>query len=411
MASTEQLERNLKLYPGFVMALDALFWTPVFILLFSSKFPISQVLLLECIYYIAVVSLELPTGYFSDKIGRRSTLLIAAALLGLSYLLFFIGDSFSMFVAAKILMATGFAFKSGTDASFHYDTHQALERTEEFGDAEARVSSLSFRASAAGALIGGLAGALSLSFPFALSAVAAFVAMALMSLCVEPTHSHDRSTKPFGEQFFQTLGEFEDYTLRWLLGVAVLSIVLVHVPYQVFQPYIKLLWSGESEAGAMSPIISGAHVFLVMLFGSWIAGQSMNIRRKLGLCKTFLLSTLLQNLIILVSALFLHPLGVLALAMRNGPKGLYMAPLSAAVNERIPTEHRATYLSLQSLAGRLAFGGLLLMLSLVVGKEFVDWPSLSRISEFSFYAGMSGWILLLLTAKFVRDKSETDPNP
>ncbi len=84
---------------------------------------------------------------------------------------------------------------------------------------------------------------------------------------------------------------------------------------------------------------------------------------------------------------------------------MYTAPLSAEVNKRIPTSHRATYLSLQSLAGRLAFGTLLFMISTVVGEGRVDWSAVSKVSEFSFYAGMAGWIMLLLTAKFVRDKS------
>jgi uncharacterized membrane protein YdcZ (DUF606 family) len=95
---------------------------------------------------------------------------------------------------------------------------------------------------------------------------------------------------------------------------------------------------------------------------------------------------------------------VFVLLFRNAPKGLYVAPLSAEVNARIPTSLRATYLSLQSLAGRLGFAGLLWMLSLVVGDGRADWLSISRIAEFSFYAGMIGWMLLLLTARFVEEK-------
>ena len=75
MASQAELERNLKLYPWYSMALESLFWAPVFILLFASKFSISEVLLLESVYYIAVVILEVPSGYVSDRMGRRPTLM------------------------------------------------------------------------------------------------------------------------------------------------------------------------------------------------------------------------------------------------------------------------------------------------------------------------------------------------
>jgi MFS family permease len=40
----------------------------------------SRVLRLEAIYYIAVVILEVPSGYFSDRFGRRQTLLIACGV-------------------------------------------------------------------------------------------------------------------------------------------------------------------------------------------------------------------------------------------------------------------------------------------------------------------------------------------
>ena len=189
MPSQAELERNLKLYPWYSMALESLFWAPVFILLFSSRFSITQVLQLEGIYYVAVVLLEVPSGYVSDRVGRKSTLIVAACLLAVAYAVFFLGDTFAVFVVAKVLMAAGFSFKSGTDASFHYDSHQALGRSSSFGDAEARVSSLNFRGAACAALLGGFAGMGNLSVPFALSAIASFVAMGIMAPCVEPTRS------------------------------------------------------------------------------------------------------------------------------------------------------------------------------------------------------------------------------
>ena len=147
-----------------------------------------------------------------------------------------------------------------------------------------------------------------------------------------------------------------------------------------------------------------------MLVGSFVAAKSMIIHRKLGMRKTFLCSILFQNFIILPAAFVLHPSVVLLMLLRNAPKGMYMAPLSSEVNARIPTHLRATYLSLQSLAGRLGFAGLLWMLSIVVGEGQTSWSSVSKISEFSFYLGITGWMLLLLTARFVDEKPSVDGN-
>ena len=402
--SQRGLERNLKLYPWFSMVLEALFFAPVFFLLFSSKFPLEQVLQLEGIYYLAVVILEVPSGYFSDRLGRKPTLIISALCLACSYLLFFTGTTFELFALAKVLMAAGFAFKSGTDASFHYDSHQSLGITGQFGDAEARVASLNLRAAGIAALIGGFAGMYELSLPFAFSAVGATIAAGLMVTCVEPTKSGERSNVSFGKQLGNTLSQLRDCSLAWLLGVAVLSIVLVHVPYELYQPYVDLLWHSNDKELNTSPIITGIHAFIVMLIGSWVAARSMKFRRRFGLRKTFLLSVLLQNLLFLPAALFLHPAVVFVLLFRNAPKGLYMAPLSEAVNERIPTNLRATYLSVQSLAGRLAFASCLLAISLVVGDGKTDWTSLSLMAKIFFGVGTTGWMILLLTARFVKEK-------
>ena len=64
------MDRNVRLYPIYQAARSSTFWLPVFFLYFSSKFDVADVLLLEAIYYGAVVALEVPSGYLSDRLGR-----------------------------------------------------------------------------------------------------------------------------------------------------------------------------------------------------------------------------------------------------------------------------------------------------------------------------------------------------
>jgi hypothetical protein len=74
------------------------------------------------------------------------------------------------------------------------------------------------------------------------------------------------------------------------------------------------------------------------------------------------------------------------------------------VNERIPTNLRAAYLSVQILAGRLAFATCLLAMSLIVGGGNTNWNSLSLMAKIFFGVGTAGWMILLLTARFVKEK-------
>ena len=95
------LKRTVRLYPWYVFFRDCYFWGPAFFLYFSSALPLSQVLWLEAIYYVSVALLEVPSGYVSDRFGRRPTLLFSTACLTSAYLLFFVGNDFSTFALAQ----------------------------------------------------------------------------------------------------------------------------------------------------------------------------------------------------------------------------------------------------------------------------------------------------------------------
>ena len=72
------LERNLRLYSLYVPLSRFYFTAPVFFLYFSERFPIDRVLQLEALYYFAVVALEVPSGYLSDRLSRSAVLRTSA---------------------------------------------------------------------------------------------------------------------------------------------------------------------------------------------------------------------------------------------------------------------------------------------------------------------------------------------
>lgn len=73
------IARNARLYPWYAGLFNAHFWMPVFFLYFLRYMPLVDVLRLEAVYYLGVVLLEVPSGYFSDRFGRKLTLLISNA--------------------------------------------------------------------------------------------------------------------------------------------------------------------------------------------------------------------------------------------------------------------------------------------------------------------------------------------
>lgn len=356
-----ELTRSVRLYPIYAPLAQAYFWLPVFFLYFNEHMPIEQVLRLEAIYYVAVVVLEVPSGYLSDTLGRRLTLLISAASAIFAYALFFLGGSFGIFVLAQIGLAASMAFRSGTDTSFHYDLLKCLGREDAYPQREARITRNVFIASAGAALLGGAVSIFALRVAYGLSLLAACVAFALVLLFAEPDReaSTARQASGFFLQIRACLAYLSQPVLGWLMLFSVFMTVVNHIPYEFYQPYIQLL-GGE----APTPLLTGLHTALTMGIAAWFARQSIRLRDHLGTRSALMLSAGVQVVLIALMGFFFHPVVALLLALRSVPRALMIAPLNAAVVPRLQQHHRATYLSIQSLIGRLSFS---LCLTLLAG--------------------------------------------
>jgi len=399
LARVGSLERNVRLYPRYAGLFNGLFWLPVFFLYFLQRLPLQEVLLMESLYYGAVVLLEVPSGYVSDVLGRRAVLLMGALSLVLAYGTFCLGTSFSALAVAQALLAVGVAFNSGSDTSFHYDSLTGLGRREEFAAREAVVARVSLVSGAVAALVGGVVGAFDLRLAYALSLVGAVLMVLHVIAFVEPAPQRPDTARGFVHHLGACMGHLRNSSLRWLTLFAVLMTVLNHVPYELYQPYLRLVGKGSVLTDTGVPAVAGVHVFLTMLVGAWAAHRSVRLRDRIGLARTLLLCALVQVMIIAaIGAVLSLPVVGLVL-LRGVPRGLMTAPLSAAVAPLVGDSTRATFLSLQSLAGRLAFSGVLFALaSFLPDGGAVDWPSVALMARASTVLGVVGIVMLALSA-------------
>ncbi|MEE9293903.1 MAG: hypothetical protein V3W34_02915, partial [Phycisphaerae bacterium] len=189
--------------------------------------------------------------------------------------------------------------------------------------------------------------------------------------------------------------------------------VLNHVPYEFYQPYIKLISDDLLAPAAPAPAVAGLHMAVAMLIGAYAAARSIRVRDRVGVGPTLLLSGALQTALIAVMAVALQAWIIPLVLLRVAPRGLMTAPLNAAVTPRVPQAQRATYLSIQSLAGRLSFAALLLGLSVLAGQGTdPDWPSLSRMLRACSLFAVVGLFVLLITQRWCFSRRPgPDPPP
>ncbi len=397
------MKRNVALYPVYQFFFNCGFWLPVFFLYFSAHVPLARVLQLEAIYYVTVVVLEVPSGYFSDTVGRRRTLVISSCGLIASYTLFYFGDTFAVFAMAQVCLAVGISFNSGTDTSLHFDSLSGIGRAGEYAQREAGAHRLALLARGVAALAGGVAATWQLRAAYGLSLLAAVGTLLTVALLVEPAR-HDDAPAPRGllRQVAACFGQLRNRSLVWLGGFAVLMIVINHVPYELYQPYLDLLIEDRQLdlPGNGTPLVSGVVTAITALIASWAAGRSIRLRDRIGLAPTLLLTTMIQVVIMAVMGLLLHEVVLFLILLRSVPAAMMEPPLRGAVTPQLPRSLRATYLSVQSLAGRLAFAATLLLLSL--GAEpgaTPSWPALSWMSQTCALIGAAGFAVLAATSR------------
>ena len=105
---------------------------------------------------LALLCLELPTGWFADRVGHRASLIAGSAVQVIGMIWCWLGEGVAGLVTATVLVALGDAFRSGADAALVYRTCHALNREDEFQAIEARANAVELGALVALVLTGGV---------------------------------------------------------------------------------------------------------------------------------------------------------------------------------------------------------------------------------------------------------------
>lgn len=364
-ASPTDVERNLALYPWYQAARNLLFWLPVFFLYFGRHVPIADVLALEAIYYATVVVLEVPSGYLSDRLGRKPTLVLASACWALACLVFAVTSSFAAFAAAQAVLAAGMALSSGTDGALLYDTLARLGRTHEFAAREGRAQAWGRLSLGLAALVGGALGALDLRLAYVLSGAAAAIATVIASMFAEPPGRVQAA--PAVAQLRAVLQRLRDPVLRWTFAYAVAITVWGHVPYELAQPYLHGVLDELHRAELTEPV-SGVLTAVAMIIAALVSAGAGRLAR-LGTARVLLAALGVQLVVIVTMGLWLHPAVLAILALRGIAAAIEGPLVQAAAHPRLSSDLRATYFSVQSLAGRCSFAASLALASLWLADD------------------------------------------
>ena len=270
--TSSRLDRNIaRLYVFsflkmtlFPMAIITLFWKD------QIGLSLTDILLLQAIFSVATVVLEYPSGYISDRLGYRTTLIMACLLAIGGWSLYLRAGSFSGVLVAELFLGGAWAFISGADSALLFETLRAGGKEQLYARFDGRMTGCGQTGEAIGALFAGLMYAAWPLLPFVGQILLWLMALGLCLSLVEP----EPETEPqpeIGSHLLEALricryAFVDNHHLRatilfgTLLGSASFYTVWLIQPYMqesgVPIPWFGPVWAGANLTVALFSVLS-----------------------------------------------------------------------------------------------------------------------------------------------------------
>jgi len=418
MALAQKIRRHYYLLTGAHTLAASIIWGVNTLFLLDVGLTIYQVFLVNAVFTAAMTLFEIPTGAVADTRGRKVSLQWSSLILFIGTLGYLVagtwGGGMPAFIIASAVLGLGFTFFSGAAEAW------AVDELKSAGEEEASASLFAHAATAAsvtmliGTILGGFLGNIDYRIPYILRAVL-FLLMLTLTLFAMP----ESGWRPDGEKLKpterirRTLSDSFRYglkipALRQLMGITFILGIFMIWGFYALQPYIVNL-AGKPGAAWLSGLVTSGVTL------SQICGQLLSGRRKertgistllsvsLGIACVGALITGLAGLPTISDALgqpFTPIVAVIGVMLMMGSLGYASPFLRSALHNRIPSEKRATIVSLDSLVGS--------------GGAIFGQPSLGRLAgRFGIASGyLAGAGLFALTQPVIAlfHRSETNPN-
>ncbi len=315
------------------------------------------------IYYVAMFVAEVPTGLLADRLGRKAMMVLGPFLLAVGFLVLVAWPDFTGFCVGEALLGIGHSVLSGPPAAMLYDSLRANGRETDYLRIESRVNAWRLLGTGGSFLAGGLvawafgaSGAWAWSETIVLTSVLCCCAGLLALGLVEAR----RPTTTRVELLRQGLRDLNQPAVRWLVFYWIVLFALLRYPFHNYQVYLGEI--GRQQPALAHPLVIGSIYLALNLLAAPMSRSAPGLVERHGRRLLFWIMPLSLALSLLAMAPGIGMLGVVMFAFQQLPFGIHMPVLQEFVNRRIAPTARTTVLSALSLAGRLCYAGINVLL-------------------------------------------------
>ncbi|WP_321344603.1 MFS transporter [uncultured Draconibacterium sp.] len=325
---------------------------PIVVLFYqSNNMGMQEIFVLKAIYSIAIVGMEIPSGWMADVWGRKKTLILGSILGSLGFLIYSFSYGFWAFVVAEVILGIGHSFVSGADSAMLYDSLKADKRTDKYVREEGRITSVGNFSEAIAGVVGGLLAAISLRTPFYFQFAVAAIAIPAALTMIEPKiHSteHIHSVKKMVQNIRNTFVTNHNLRVAILLSSVTGTATLTFAWF--VQPFFKAIDLPVELFGvfwtALNLTVGISTVF------------AYKVEEFLGRRWSILLVIALLSAGYVFSSISISYWGLGFLFLFYLVRGLATPIFKNYINQYTDSEVRATMLSVRNFIIRIAFAGI-----------------------------------------------------
>lgn len=176
------MKKTIQKYYLFQFLANMGFFAPVVVLFWQQNgLSMTQIMLLQSFYGLAVSVLELPTGAFADFFGKKKSLLIGAFFWAGGCFWYSISHTFWQFAIGEFLIGLGSAFFSGADRAYLHQILAEEKEAEIFKKVEGKARGIIQIAQGVGSILGGFFASISLGFTFVATGVTNLISFGVIT--------------------------------------------------------------------------------------------------------------------------------------------------------------------------------------------------------------------------------------
>ena len=321
-------------------------------LLAARGFSLWEIGLAESVYHIVSLFCEVPSGMAADLLGRRKTLLSGGVLTVTCNLLMAFAPNLFTICLAMGLNALAMTMFSGTFTALVYDSLKTEGREDEYIQVSANSSQISMLANAIGSLASLLKRFLGFAGFYLLSAAFEGVSTAALALMEEPIVTESQASREkhplraLPEQFRQLVRDSLHVLHTCPMAVKLIaSSALISVPSYLTKMFLQ---QRLVELGWPTELL-----FLPLLLGGLACVAGTEIGRRVR-CRSMRRLYTACALLCGVGTLLVGTApawgGILGMMLVQGVLEVYLLHESQKLNDAIPSDQRATLISVDGMA-------------------------------------------------------------